>query len=155
MLFIKITKVCVGFVCFWERETENMLLLGHVCVCICCVHGFHTNSFFILHLLHLRDCGWVSNAFRVYVSLISTRQLPSNDNTDPGVNPQLQACNQTHLFILPRGPWCHAGVQVDLELFSPLLSGSLCAKWIFKFYCERKLFKRHFIFLSNEQYPKE
>lgn len=96
-------------VCVWVCVYVTTCYCLDACACICCVHGFHTDSFFILHLLLLRDCG-VSDAFRVYVSLIPTRRLPSNHNTDPGVNPQLQACNQTHLFILPSGPQHHAGV---------------------------------------------
>lgn len=33
----------------------------------------------------------------------------------PGVNPQLQVRNQTHLFMLPRGSQCRSGVQVHLR----------------------------------------
>lgn len=102
---IRNREYAVSHKCVWvcvyvrEREWETTCYCLDACACICRVHGFHTDSFFILHLLPLRDCG-VSDAFRVYISLIPTRQLPSNHNADPGVNPQLQACNQTHLFIL-------------------------------------------------------
>lgn len=108
-LFIWFCIICFAVPWEWKKEKTKCHLWSATTwersrMCYCpdvrmCVR-FHTNSSFILHLCS-RDDGWVSDAFRGYAS---KRQPPSNHNTDPGVNPQLRACNQIRLFILLQGP---------------------------------------------------
>lgn len=116
MLFVSHIPVTLcGGLCVQETVIAWIHVCVRMCVCVCVCKGFtliHSSSF-IFFTWGTADEFWMLSGF---VSLISSWWLPSNHDIDPGVILQLQACNQTHLFIPPQGPEFHAGVRVDLKL---------------------------------------
>lgn len=81
------------------RERENV----DTCAFICCVHGFHTNLFFFLHLSSPRGAVEFKKAFKVLSHLHMTQVLSFNDKCVP---------KPPHSPGPAVSPF---GVQVDLE----------------------------------------